>query len=135
MPPGSERQQCAGEKDFLTSPGVKRTDILRRDQANRKPTISPRKSYPRPSSKALRFTGRSYQKFLTPLLSQHKVSAVPPPKALFVPTERTSFLSNVSKVAPTVRQKDQARSPPISNSNHRLRMQRSLGSESAHARQ
>jgi hypothetical protein len=36
MPPGSEQQQCAAEKDFLTSPGVKRTDILRREQVNRK---------------------------------------------------------------------------------------------------
>jgi len=36
MPPGIEQQQCAGEKDSLSAPGVKRTDILRRDLPNRK---------------------------------------------------------------------------------------------------
>jgi hypothetical protein len=36
MPSGSEQQQRAGEKGSLSSPSVKRIDILRRDQANRK---------------------------------------------------------------------------------------------------
>jgi hypothetical protein len=36
MPSGSEQQQRAGEKVLLSSPSVKRIDILRRDQANRK---------------------------------------------------------------------------------------------------
>jgi len=36
MPLGIERQQCAGEKESYRHPALKRTDILRRDQANRK---------------------------------------------------------------------------------------------------
>jgi len=36
MPLGIEQQQCAGEKESYRHPALKRTDILRRDQANRK---------------------------------------------------------------------------------------------------
>jgi hypothetical protein len=37
-----------------------------------------------------------YQKFLTPLRSQHKVSAVPPPKSIICPNGADLLLSKVS---------------------------------------
>ncbi len=94
MPPGERAAAMRGQKDFLAEPGVKRTDILRREEVNRKPTKVGAKTEWRRTCPQISGIGPGSQKFLTQLSGKHKVSADPP--NLNGPTEAASFCLKLS---------------------------------------